>query len=124
VNSLLGDWTVVGLQSYASGTPILINQSTSVIPTFGSIWVNRIPGVPIRTDVSCSTYDPNNPARNKFLNAGAFVAPQPFALGNTNVLDSVRTCGVKSEHLSIVKDFSKGERYKVRFGVDFINAFN
>ena len=36
----------------------------------------------IRSDISMSDYDPNDPARNTYLQRSAFAAPQPGKYGN------------------------------------------
>jgi hypothetical protein len=119
----VGGWEVSGIHKYQSGVPIRISTRAS-IPTLGSIWAIRIPGVPIRTGVNCGNYDINNPNTNEYLNFNAFSTPGPFSFGNTSVLPSTRTCGYSNEDLSLIKNFPITERVRLRFGWDLFNAFN
>jgi hypothetical protein len=124
VNQLVRGWSVSGVQTYQSGTVIDISTPAS-IPTYGPIWALQNPsGGAIRTSVGCGDYDQGDPSLNRYLNVNAFVSPPLLTLGDTKILPNVRTCGWYDESFSILKRTTIRERYAVRFGADFINAFN
>jgi hypothetical protein len=115
------------MQNYFSGQPLVItgNASTSII---GSQWVVRNPNVPIITtgchSQALQNYDPKNPSAHLYLNSGAFSDPAPFTLGNARTQPAARDCGVRMENVSVFKDTVIKENIRIRFGVDFFNAFN
>jgi hypothetical protein len=123
LRQIVGGWQVAGIHNYFKGTPVEVSTTAS-IPTLGPIWALRVPGVDARTDVACSALDPNDPARNRYLNVNAFATPAPFTLGDTRVLPNVRSCGYANENLSILKIFPLNERSRLRVGADFFNIFN
>jgi hypothetical protein len=122
VQQLIGGWQLGAIHNSGSGTPVRLSTNAS-IPTIGPLWVNRVESVPVRTNVGCASYDPNNPS-SRYLNIGAFATPAPFTLGDTRVLPDVRTCGYKNEDISIQKDFYINESIRVKFGAYLFNAFN
>jgi hypothetical protein len=128
LKQLVGGWEVAGVQNYFSGVPVVIATTASVPGGFAAsgfgIWANRNLGVPIATGNGCSNLDPNDPARNRYLNINAFSTPAPFTLGNTAYLPSTRTCPYLNENFSIIKHFFVTERTKLEFGTYFFNAFN
>ena len=122
LDGVVGGWQITATGQYMGGLPIFVTGSQSV-PTAGPSYVNRNQGVPIRTNVSCSDYDPNDP-NSRYLNIDAFSEPAPFTIGDTRVLPNVRTCGEVNENFSVAKRFQITERLNVQFGADFFNVFN
>jgi hypothetical protein len=121
-NLLVGGWQLNGIQRYVSGTPIAVSGG-GVIPLFnGGNRPNRVLGVPARTDVSRSDFDP---ARDRYLNVNAFSQPAPFTLGNAPpVLGDVRTFAFLNEDFSILKDFHLYETHRLQFRAEFFNVLN
>src|SRR2546429_2107437 len=76
------DVAVTGVQTCA--LPILSGQANI------TSWVNRVPGVPIRTSTSCSAYNPNDPT-SRYLTIGAFSTPAPwtFEIGRASCRERV-----------------------------------
>jgi Carboxypeptidase regulatory-like domain/TonB dependent receptor len=122
VRQIVEGWQVSAIQSYYSGTPVVVSTSAS-IPGIGGVWANRVPGVPISTGVGCESYNPGDPTSH-LLNINAFSSPVAFTFGNTRVLPSTRLCGYRNEDVSIQKSFSLKEHVDLRFGFDFYNVFN
>jgi hypothetical protein len=122
VRQLLAGWQISAIQSYYSGTPVIVSTDAS-IPAIGGVWANRVPGVPISTGVGCAGYNPGDP-NSHILNVNAFATPAPFTFGNTYVLPSIRTCGYKNEDVSVQKSFVFTEHVNLRLGFDFYNIFN
>jgi hypothetical protein len=120
---LVGGWMISAMQNYGSGLPVTVSGARA-IPTAGPAYVIRNNATPVRTQTSCSGYDPNDPQKNSYLNVGAFTEPAPFAIGNTRVLPDVRHCGYLNEDVSIAKTFPLIERTKLEFGANFFNIFN
>jgi len=123
MRQLVGGWQVAGLQQYTSGDQITVATEQGILGNFGGIWANRVPGVPIAL-TGCGSYDPNNPAQNRYLNNAAFADPAPFTFGNTRVLPNVRNCPYFNENFSVQKIFQIHERGRVLFSADFTNLFN
>jgi hypothetical protein len=123
VGQIVGGWRLAGIQTYESGNIISLSTSQS-IPGFGPIWAKRVLGVPITTANGCGNYDPNNAARNKYLNLAAFADPAPFTIGNTQVLPNVRQCAYFDEDISVQKEFRIHERLRLEFAADAQNLFN
>jgi hypothetical protein len=109
--NVIGGWRVSGIHQYFSGPPIQI------------LYFNRVPGVPITGNATCGTYNPSDPAHNKYLNAAAFTVPPAFTYGNTYQLP-VRMCGYANENVSLQKLFHPSERTTLEFSADAANLLN
>ena len=125
---IAGGWSIAGVHSYNSGTPIAV-VTQRVLPTMGSalnanaLRPDRVPDVPIRTDLGCGEYDPGR--GDLYLNVSAFRVPAPWTFGNVSrTLGNVRTCGSLNENISIRKVIPIKETMSFHFGSDFFNAFN
>jgi hypothetical protein len=112
LTGLVGGWSVAAIQSYQSGLPISLSSFANLT------------GQPIRTGIACDNYDPNNPARNRYLNPDAFGLPPAFTLGTVHQLPNVRTCGFVNENISFVKDTRIREGLHLKFRAEFFNIFN
>jgi hypothetical protein len=122
LKQLVGGWQLSAIHNYGAGLPIRVLSSRG-IPTAGGAWVLRNNDVPVRTGVSCSDYDPNDP-NSRHINIAAFSDPAPFSFGNMRVLPDVRHCGYANEDVSILKRFPVRESIQIHFGADFFNIFN
>ncbi len=121
---IVGGWKLNGIQQYQSGSPmrVTINQ-----PYGFDIRVrpNVVAGAQKRSAVAPGDYDPNDPARNRWINAAAFLIPAFGTLGNaTSDLPDLRTPSWLNEDFSIIKRTPINERIAIDFRTDFINAFN
>ena len=109
--NVIGGWRLSGIHQYFSGPPIQI------------LFFNRVPGVPITGNATCGTYNPSDPAHNKYLNAATFTVPPAFTYGNTYQLP-VRMCGYANENVSLQKLFHPSERTTLEFSADAANLLN
>jgi hypothetical protein len=122
VGKILGGWQIAGIARYYSGTPLRIRGGAS-LPLFGgSQRPNLVPGVDIRTGVSRSDFDP---AKDLWLNIGAFEAPAPYTIGNVGPrLSNVRGFPGYNEDFTIFKFIPFTERMKLEFRAEMYNVFN
>jgi hypothetical protein len=127
---LAGGWSIAGVHTYQSGTPIAVTTERTLPTTGGAQYAallrpDLVPGVPIRTSASCSSSG-LNPFSQTLLNVAAFTDPQPLQFGNVSrTLGNVRSCGLLNENLSLFKDVPLyKERAKFQIGVDTFNLFN
>ncbi len=127
---ILGGWSIAGVQTYQSGTPVAV-ITESLLPTMGGsdqgpalLRPNIVPGQAIRTNASCSSFDP---ATQTLMNINAFALPGPFQFGDApRTLPNVRTCPYFNENISLNKTFPllSHERATMQIGVDTFNLFN
>ena len=121
---VIGGWALSGIHTYNAGKPLRVTTQRRLptIPTRqSSLRPDRVPGVPARTNVSCSDYQPGQ----RILDINAFSNPAPFTFGNTSRnLGDVRGCGFFNENISIVKTFPIKESVQAVFGTNFFNVFN
>lgn len=125
-----GGWSISGIHTYRSGTPIAITTNLR-LPTTGdslaqtqpTLRPNIVPGVAVRTGVGCGGF---NPATNLYLNRAAFTDPLPWTFGNApRTLPTVRGCAYADEDVSLLKSFPViQDRLNIRFGADFFNLPN
>ena len=118
---VIGGWEISAVQNYMSGAPIVINGNAS-IPGIGPVWVDQVPGVNPKTNISCGQYNPFIPGQT-LLNRAAFTDPAPFTFGTTR-LANVTDCAPKIEQLSLRKSLSFGERFQMQLGANAFNALN
>src|SRR5262249_38961718 len=108
-----------------SGRPISV--TTRATNPIAGVWPELVQGVPIR-GTSCKDFDPNNPAKNSYLNKNAFRTDPAtylgFPLGNVSQLPNVRACGYQDEAFGLEKEFNVHEQWKIKFGTYWQNAFN
>jgi hypothetical protein len=121
VSAIVSDWRFSGAVRYQSGAALSITATNNLAPLgYGIKYANRVEGVDVYKDEQ-SGFDP---ATDRYLNAGAFVAPPAFSLGNTGgPLDYVRGFSQKSEALSLARTFNIGN-HRLDVGVDALNPFN
>lgn len=135
---LLGGWSVAGVHEYMSGYPVAMGGGLSVsLPGGPGARPNRVQGVPIRSNISCSDLEFGNPQRNFLLNAGnpgqaartgrplPFEPEGAYQVGNAPIRDqSARQCGNLNENFSLLKVIPVTERIQIRIGADCFNCFN
>ena len=116
-----GGWTLSGIQTYGSGTPLSLSL-VNTLPIFnGLLRPNVVSGVPQRGAVGSNGFDPGP---DYWINPAAFVAPPPFTFGNTARYINLRAPANLSESLAILKDTIFRERFKLQFRAEFANPSN
>ena len=118
---IVGGWQVNGIMTYQSGVPIEISANNT-LPLFnGGNTPNSVLGQPVTN--SASGFDP---AKNVFLNAGAFTVPGVNQFGTSaQVLPNARSFPVYNEDFGLQKKFFIREPrlyFELRF--EMFNAFN
>jgi hypothetical protein len=126
---LLGGWRITGTNQYRSGTLIQVVTPGNPLGStlFSPLTKAVATGAPIRTGVSATSLDPNNP-NVRWFNSGAsapFAVDPAFALGNASIYyNGMRNPWIRSENLSLSKTFRFLERGTFLFRVDAFNIFN
>jgi hypothetical protein len=118
---IVGGWRLSSIQTYQAGLPLSVSGTAS-IPGIGGVYVDRVPGAPVRL-ANCGNLNPSG-SNNRLLNAAAFTEPAPFTFGNTSQLQTIRQCGNAEEDLSLDKSVRITEKVRFHIGTLFINAFN
>ena len=127
VNTLVGGWTIAGIQQYSAGLPLLINSPVNTLGT-GVLFTPQLranlTGQPISTGIDRTSLDPNNP-NAVYFNRAAFSTPGAYQFGNAApFLTSLRNLPVFSEALSLVKRTTLKERANIEYRADISNLFN
>ncbi len=126
VNAILGGWTISGTGQYRSGSLIQIVTPGNPLgtQTFAAVTKANATGAPIRTGVSVTDLDPNNP-NVRWLNPAAFVVAPAYTLGTASYYNTnVRNPWLRSENFSVVKTFALWESVRVTYRADMFNPFN
>ena len=119
---VIGGWRISASQFYMSGLPIDLSSDQRNPVSIGGGWVNRVPGVPIRTSFG-RNLDPNDPSQ-RYLNVAAFQVPAQYTFGNTFRLPDVRQPPYFNENVAFAKRFTITEQTGLEFGANCFNLFN
>jgi hypothetical protein len=122
LDRIVGGWELAAIHGYFTGGTIQVSTSASIV-TQERVWPIRVPGVPVRTGISCSQYNPHDPS-SRYLNINAFTAPPPFTFGNTFTQGDVKSCGYANEDLSLIKTIRVTERVQLKLLGNFFNVLN
>ena len=123
VNQVIGGWSVSPIVTFRTGFPMPVYGAADNSGTFsrGSrANCNSIPNITGETPIAGTTG-----GFQWFTNNGNFTNPGVGSFGNCAAqLGALRGPHYTDVDLSIHKDFSITERFKLQFRTDFINAFN
>jgi hypothetical protein len=126
LDAIIGGWTIAGTGQYRSGSLIQIVTPGNPLgtQTFAAVTKANASGLPIRTGVSSTSLDPNNP-NVRWLTPGSFVIAPAFTLGTASYYNgNFRNPWLRSENLSISKRFAIWESVRFTYRADFFNPFN
>jgi hypothetical protein len=113
IGHLAGGWNVSPILQIQSGAFLTPTASPNLCFCFGSQWANRKAGVSVQ-----------GPKRlDNWFNLDAFSTPDRYSLGNTGEGVIVGP-GLWNLDLSVAKDISFTERYKLSVRGEFFNALN
>ena len=99
---IVGGWNISGFLRYTDGTAMSFtaNNNLSVLG-YGAKFANYVSGAPIFSKTDPRDFDP---AVDRYLASGAFVAPGNYEFGNTApTLDWVRGWTQKAESIALAK---------------------
>jgi hypothetical protein len=126
---VLGGFSVAGIFSYESGTPLTITIPNN-LPLFGGqLRPNRVGDVEAFLANRHGEFRPFNSLTGDRgdvqLNAAAFTAPPAFTFGNlAPFLPTIRSFGFSNEDISVAKRFPVSESQFLEFRSDWFNVAN
>ena len=121
LSELAGGWRISGTMIAQSGNPFTVTNGSNENSQFTGCGNNCqwYPNVIASTSVS-------SPSLSQWFNTAAFAnasAPGTFAWGNEQ-RNSLRGPRLTVFNMSIAKEFSFGERYRLALRSDWVNVFN
>ncbi len=123
---IVGGWTLSGLVRVNSGFPyaVYLSDTNQLGDATHNARPDINPGVPLinpNFNINC----PIGAGCEPYLNPAAFMRPALGALGNApRSFDGARGPWQRYTDLSVQKNFRIGEKRRVQFRVDALNAFN
>ncbi len=123
---VLGDWTTTGIERIHSGYPgtVTMADGNYISTATHGVRPDIVPGVPVVNPL----YDSNCPTSatcQPYLNPAAFERPAFGQLGNApRTLSMARGPWQQTFDISVQKSWNIGEKRRIQFRVDMINAFN
>ncbi|MCC7153975.1 MAG: TonB-dependent receptor [Bryobacterales bacterium] len=121
LNAILGGWKTNGIWRFSSGQPLALSfRGSQPLPTYGAQRPNLSADL-VKTGAE-------DFRKQYFANPEVAAKPAPYTLGNApRTLASVRSPGVNSANLSLMKSFDFAlwrENMKVELRAEAFNAFN
>jgi hypothetical protein len=126
LNFLVGGWTTSGIVRVFSGFPAMatIGDTNALGDLTHTARPDLVPGVPIVNPL-WSRNCPTGSGCQPYLNPAAFERPAVGALGTApRTFDGARGPWDQLFDVSVQKNFQIGEKRRVQFRVDFLNALN
>jgi len=123
VNFLLGGWQLSTVNTYSSGAR-LFPTTSNPLPYFNLGLRPNLVSSNVRSTISMSEYDPNDPAKNTYLLRSAFANPGAGELSNAARALETRGPGRLDESFSFMKQTKIGERFTTQLRVEMQNPFN
>jgi hypothetical protein len=130
VDMAVGGWTVNDVTILQNGGPLAITQTNANSGT----GVNGVGGSTQRPNWSSSGVNPcgtgkpegrlGGTGNTPYMNIGAFTAAAAYTYGNVPRQISCSGPGYINSDMSVNKDFKAGERIKLQFRAEALNAFN
>jgi hypothetical protein len=124
-NQIMGGWRISGIQAYQGGRP----QNIEVVGHTGGLedpgWgePNQVNGVPMASTAYHSGHF--NPNVDSQFNNAAFSFPCQFCFGTLTPTEGrVRDFPYFDEDLSLLKEWTVREKWRMDFRADFVNALN
>jgi hypothetical protein len=118
LNSLLGNWQINGIATFAKGLPI-------VLTTQNSSGAGNAALRPNNNGQSAKLDTPVESRLNRYFDTSVFSQPAPFTFGNTGrALPDVRVPGAKNLDFSLFKNFPVVERISLQLRAEAFNLLN
>lgn len=120
VGRILGNWSLAGIYTYASGTPVIVSSPNNSNAFNGGLSRPMATGQPAALPGGPQIAD-----NGKYFNPAAFVQTPQFQIGNVSrQLPDVRIPSNKSLNLLIEKQTQIYERIRLDFRTELFNAPN
>jgi len=126
VDFALGGWTTTGLYRISSGFPyvVYLSDTNQLGDLTHSARPDIVSGVPLLNPLYSSNC-PTGTGCQPYVNPSAFMRPPLGQLGDApRTLDGVRGPWDQFFDFSVQKNFRLGEKRRLQFRVDLLNAFN
>lgn len=126
VEYLINGWTTSGIFRLLSGPPAMatLGDANQLGDLTHTVRPDIVPGVPLVNPLYNSSC-PIGTGCQPYMNPAAFMRPAFGQLGNApRTLDGVRGPWNRFFDTSIQKNFRLGERKRLQFRMDLLNAFN
>ena len=121
LSKVIGGWQINGILKYFSGNNVGVSCANT-LPLFNARNnCDIVPGVPQQL-FSGGDFDP---ARDVYLNVGAFAEPEAFTVGDApNFLPGIHNFAKLNEDFGLLKRTNITERVALVFRFEMFNAFN
>lgn len=114
-NKLISGWQLAGISSFQTGQPFSVTYTAPGSQVYGASGrADRVPGVPLY---------PANKTNAQWFNPAAFIAPAPYAFGNSGY-DMLWGPHYQNWDMNLEKNTKLGERYKLQLRGEVFNVFN
>jgi hypothetical protein len=123
LNATLGGWQLATVTSISSGGRLFVTTAND-LPFFNIGLRPNLVSSNIRSDISMGDYDPNDPARNTYLQRDAFANPAPGTYGSAPRALDVRGPMRPDESFALMKNTKIGERVTHQLRMEIQNPFN
>ncbi len=123
---LVGGWTLSGITRFTSGFPAMatLGDANQIGDATHTVRPDLVPGVPIVNPL-WSRACPTGAGCQPYLNPSAFERPAIGSLGTApRTFDGARGPWDQFFDLSVQKNFRIGEKRRIQFRADFLNALN
>lgn len=118
VGKIVGGWEINGITNYMSGPPLQIsggNTSGAFSGTQRPNWSGK----------NASKTGPIQQRLNEYFRVSEFTLNDAFTFGNApRLMPNLRGPGVRNFDISVFKNVSFRDRYRVQFRAEAFNAFN
>lgn len=118
---IVGGWTLAFFNTFQGGFPtqFSVGRSTLFLPGAGPQFPNAT------GDPTDGASGPHSQRLTRYFNTDAFAQPPDFTFGNTAArIGSVRSPGMDNWNLSLTKQFSITERFKLNLRASSFNLMN
>jgi len=116
---VLGGWAVNSVSVYQSGFPLQITQATNFNSGFG--YASQRPNATGTSPVTSGSLEQR---LNDYINPAAFSTAPQFTFGNLGRTIPMRGPGQANWDMSVFKNFTFKETFKVQFRMEALNAMN
>ncbi len=113
---ILGNWQMVGINTYGKGLPIVITGPNNT----------RLPGVSaVAVHLKSGVLPEGEQNLNRWFDTSAFVPAPTYSLGNdSRTQPNLRGPGIDNLDFSLSRTQVIRERVRLQFRAEFFNAFN